>query len=443
MVDPNISVEFENYVGPHLFYNSVQDIRSIGTYLASSITPNLKGDADYSGKYIISHRPKLEWEKGKKSCDIFSISLTALIDNIDNIELIISQYLIDNYGYSLSDSDLLAHLLVIYNAVYRGDVNHLNENYTVEGSIVDNHEFIGIDMKYFNWAGKTNIYIPLSDHISLGRLSNIDTDKVIDEKVIESIRINNDNNIELREDIVEFKEREYDEISNELDEDKESLELLMTDIDRSNMEALDNKVVQISEKEKDLDTKESRILELRDELSDDKNDLIVTNILSSTGNTFPYILNRTVGSKMLGQLVKISKAGNITAYGSVNTIRSSYYFEYGGYLYIIAGGDSANQLITLGRLDRDSLSLLNWARIPCYENSIIISNNKLLYSIIEVDGGYYIGEFDLELNLLRRSSTDLIKDSYILFRNDIFYIQGEYNSIKLVNLSDFISTLSK
>ena len=37
------TIEFDNYVGPYLFYNSVEEIRNIGHELASGITPENKG----------------------------------------------------------------------------------------------------------------------------------------------------------------------------------------------------------------------------------------------------------------------------------------------------------------------------------------------------------------------------------------------------------------
>lgn len=439
----DITVEFENYVGPHLFYNSVEDIRRIGSSLADEITPNLKSDADYSGKYVIYHRPKLEWEKNIKSCDIFKITSTALIDNVDNIELILSQYLIDNYGYSLNDSELLAHLLVIYNAVYRADPKHLSENYTVEGAIVEDIENIGLDLQYFNWPGKTNIFIPLSDNIDMGSLTNIDTDEIIDSNIIVAIKLDEEDQIELREEIIEFKEREYDEVSEEIDEEKALIDDLVQEITVENKEEIEETIKEkeeiIAEKEEVLEDKEELILELRDDLSEDKNNLIVKDEENTVGETFPYIINKIVKGQKHGQLINISNMGIKVEESSVNTLRNNYFVKSGDYIYIIAGGDSANHLITLGQLESDSLSLVNWAEIPCYENSTIIINNKKIYSIIEIDSEYYIGEFNKELQLLRRSAVNLIKESYIILKSDVFYIQGEYNSIRLVNLSDFIS----
>ncbi|MGL1894117.1 MAG: hypothetical protein OCD02_20985 [Spirochaetaceae bacterium] len=450
-LEQETSVEFENYVGPYLFYNTVEEIRNIGAYLATKITTDLKSEGNYSNKYLMYHRPKLEWEKNINSCDIFEITSFALIDNIENIKLILSQYLIDTYGYTLEDSNLLAELLVMYNAVYRGDTEHLSQKYTSEGAIVDDPNNIGIDLHYYNWPGKTNMYIPLSDNILIGQLSNIDTDKILDDNVIDLITVELVDQIELREDIVDFKEREVDEEIKKIEDTKEKLLEEKSDIielikDDPENEALTNKLEDTKEKIDDLkvmeeliENKEDKILELRDDLAEDKNELIVKkDDVSTSTSVFPYILNRTDGDINFGTLLNITADGTIKTKGFVNSIRNNSYKSEGSYLYIIAGGDSENQIVTLGKLKQNDLTVVTWGNVECYDKSPIIFLGEKIYSTIIVDGKYYIGEFDSDLKLIRRTTDNLLKDSYIVLKDEVFYIQGEYNSIILVNLSDFI-----
>ncbi len=446
------TIEFDNYVGPYLFYNTVTEIRNIGTYLAQEITPTIKGEGNYSDKYKLHHRPKLEWEKQPLACDIFEITDQALIDNIDNIELILSQYLIDNYGYLETDADLLAQLLLIYNAVFRGDASHFANNYTTEGVISDDINNVGIDLHFYNWPGNTFIYIPLSDNLVLGKLDNIDSDIIIDDKVIENITLENENNIELREDIIDFKEREFDEISQDVEQDKEDLNTLIIEsqdeiVDDNNVDkiTIEEKIKEkesiIEEKTADLVKKEEKILELRDTLAEDKNEIITETKNSSTGGGFKYILNRQDGNTYFGQLINLSADGNKLNKSSVNSIRNNSFNKKGDNIFVIAGGEKANQLVTLGKLKSETLTLELWAEVVCYENSPIIIQGNYIYAVINVDDKFYLGEFDIDLKILRRSAVSLFKDSFIVLKNNIFYIQGENNNIELVNLSDFISIL--
>lgn len=437
------TIEFDNYVGPYLFYNTSSEIRNIGAYLAQEITPTIRGEANYSDKYKLHHRPKLEWEVQPLSCDIFEITDTALIDNINNIELIISQYLMDNYGYLEADADLLAQLLLIYNAVFRGDASHFNTNYTTEGVVSSDIDNIGIDLHFYNWPGNTFIYIPLSDNLILGKLNSIDSDIIIDDKVLENIKLENENNIEFREDIIDFKEREFDEISQDVEQDIEDLNTLILGSEDENVDKniIDGKEAEIKEKVADLDKKDKKILELRDALAEDKNELIIDKKKSSTNGSFNYILNRKSGNTYFGQLINLSEDGHKLTKSSVNSVRNNSFNKKGDDIFVIAGGEKANQLITLGKLNSETLILNVWAEVKCYENTPIIIQGNYIYAVIYVDGSYYLGEFDIDLKIKRRSGISLFKDSFIVLKNNIFYIQGENNNILLVNLSDFISML--
>ena len=82
---------------------------------------------------------------------------------------------------------------------------------------------------------------------------------------------------------------------------------------------------------------------------------------------------------------------------------------------------------------------MKWATANCFESSDIIFTGNKLYSLIIVENRYFIGEFDTDLNLVRRSAVSLNQNSYIINKSGSFYIQGDDNNIKLINLSDFIS----
>ncbi|WP_187759722.1 P83/100 family protein [Thiospirochaeta perfilievii] len=444
------NLQFENYIGPYLFYNSIGEIRSIGTYLAKEISTEIKSDANYSDKYKMYHRPKLEWEENIMSCDVFEITSKALIDNSNNIELIISQYIMDSYGYNIDDADLLAHLILMYNAAYRLDQKHYSDYYTTESII--STENLGIDLSYYNWPGKTYIYIPLSNNISFGKLSNIDSDILVEDKIIEKITVDDTNNIEIREDIIEYKERELEEVIENLDELKESLNQIEQPNQPNEPEIINDKVEEkpedvaakelkkeILKVQEDILEKDEKIVELRDNLADDKNEQIVEIKKTNSSSNFKYIMNRVNGDSYSGIIVNLDQDGNIINKSSVNSIKNNTFSIKADYLYIIAGGSNSNQIITLGRLSAATLDNELWGAVPCYEKSPIFISGKNIYVLIVEEGKYYLGEFDLDLNLVRKNSEPVYKDSFIVLKSDTFYIQGLDNNIKLVNLSDFSS----
>lgn len=456
-------IEFENYVGPYLFYNSVSDIRNIGTALADDITPGEKGDSDYAGKYKMFHSPSLEWEK-VRTCDVFNITETALIDNINNVELILSQYLIDQYGYSLEDADLLARLLTIYNAVYRGNEEHYLNTYTSESAKLENSEHLGIDTKYYNWPGKTYLYIPLAENIISGDLSNIDSDLFIEDDVIDHIKDTSDDSIELREEIIEFKERQIDEKVEQLDmelevmelelevlEDQlEEMELEQMDLEpmpledelqvkelEENIEELQAEIEEVKEEKEELKKTEEKVLDLRDDVAVDKNQEIEEKVELKSAVLF--LKNSSVRGTKMGQFLKLSDDGDVVASSNLNSVRESNFVIVRDNIYAIAGDEGDNHIISLASVDLATLKNLLTSKTPCYINSPILDIGNFIYAVIPVDGQYYLGEFNKDLNFIRKSPISFDKDSYIGYKDKRFYVQGTDNSIKWVNLSDFVS----
>ena len=286
--------------------------------------------SNYNDKYKLYHAPRLEWEKDRLSCDVFEITDRALIDNTANIELILSQYLIENYGYSEDDGDLLAHLVLVYNAVFRLNNSHFDSIYTSEGVVSTVN--LGIDLHYYNWAGKTFIYIPLSNNLEFGKLSTINSDILVDDEVIENIRVEDPDNIEVREEIIEFKEREYDElaeeiedlkkqvddkndaeetVSNELVENTESSRIDDTEkVSDTDDNSSDRDITdEIAEKEVVLEKKDEKIVELRDNLAADKNSLIEETVKFSK-DSIKYIINKTSGNRVYGVIYNLQKDGS-------------------------------------------------------------------------------------------------------------------------------------
>lgn len=446
----NAVIEFENYVGPYLFYNSVSEIRNIGSSLASGITQGKKSQSEYSGKYEMFHTPRLEWESSS-SCDVFNITENSLVDNIDNVELILSQYLIDLYGYNLDDADLLAKLILIYNAVYRGSNEHYKEVYTSESSILENPEFLGIDTKYYNWPGKSFVFIPLAENVISGDLSNIDSDLFIEEEVIDHIKDKSDDSIALREEIIDFKERQIDEAVEKLQEEENILETKKEELlevieeaeeeDKDEIETqieeIDKELELVEEKKEDLKKSEEKVLDIRDDVAVDKNKDIDKKVELESAVLF--LKNRDVSGTMMGQFYKLSDNGDIVASSSLNSVRNNNFIIDRNTVYAISGMESKNHIISLSSVDLATLKNLLVAEVSCYINSPILSIGGFIYTIVEADNEYYIGEFNQDLNFIRRSPQSINKDSYIAFKDGRFYVQGTDYSIRWVNLSDFVS----
>jgi len=204
------AVEFINYEGPHSRIETRAQIRSIGFNLGQNIKAgNTRSGA--LGRYFVIHS-KSDQDGLKLDADIFGLGVDVGVDHIRNMRLIIQGYLEAAYEYTERDAALLAEYITVYNAVYRGDMEFFNSRYKspVVSSLTG--EKAGLSLRYDEWPGQTLIVIPLGTGMG-GPLSSIDTSSISDSRVTESLRQEPDMSLDQRKDMVDLKEREADEAS--------------------------------------------------------------------------------------------------------------------------------------------------------------------------------------------------------------------------------------
>lgn len=207
----NTVIEFINYAGPHRIIESAASIRGIGENLGIKVAEDAANSfsSSSSEKYYVIHAID-ENEKSKLDADIIVLNKNAGVDHINNLRRIIAGYLHSAYAYSNEDSDTLAVFITVYNAVYRGKIDYFGERYKSVVTKNLDSKSCGLSINYKEWAGSTQIVIPLYDVLN-GGLSTIDTTTISDSEVIKSMKDDEDRNIDARKDLVDIKERESDE----------------------------------------------------------------------------------------------------------------------------------------------------------------------------------------------------------------------------------------
>ena len=205
------TIEFISYTGPHKIIDSVEAIKGIGKSLGKEIAPSrdTSKTANLGNKYTVIHAID-ENQTGKFDADIIFINKDANVDHITNLRRIISAYLVSAYDYSEADADTLAVFITVYNAVYRSDLDSFKNKYkdVVVKNLSSNN--CGLSVNYKDWPGASEIVIPLYD-VKNGGLSTIETSVISDKKVVESMKEDDDKNIESRKEMVDIKEREAEE----------------------------------------------------------------------------------------------------------------------------------------------------------------------------------------------------------------------------------------
>ncbi|MDR0324174.1 MAG: hypothetical protein LBI12_06995 [Treponema sp.] len=218
-------VVFINYEGPHARIDTREEIRQLGVVLGQNISEREKGLEPALAAMSIEQRRQYSYlfqtgalnryfvihsvsgpEDGKFDADIFGLGVDAGVDHIRNLRTIIQGYLQTAYDYSESDARLLAEYITIYNAVYRGNWDFFVSRYKTP--VINNlvRDRAGLSIRYDEWPGRTLMLIPLGT----GGIGAVDTSAIMDRRVIEELRREEDQGVPQRQGMVEIMEREAD-----------------------------------------------------------------------------------------------------------------------------------------------------------------------------------------------------------------------------------------
>lgn len=220
----NMDLEFVNYKGPYDSTNTYEQIVGIGEFLARQLT-NSNSNSSYYGKYFINRF--IDDQDKKASVDVFSIGSKSELDSILNLRRILTGYLMKSFDYDRSSAELIAKAITIYSAVYRGDLDYYKGFYIDPALKSLTKENAGLSRVYSQWAGKTQIFIPLKKNILSGNVeSDIDIDSLVTDKVVKALLSENEAGVNFARDITDIQgethKADQDKIDIELDNVHES-----------------------------------------------------------------------------------------------------------------------------------------------------------------------------------------------------------------------------
>jgi hypothetical protein len=177
-------IEFKNYVGPHKVIESRVSIQGIGTELGRQIKAGAL-HAEYGQKYRIVRVH--DAAPDKLSADLLILGPDAGVDNIRNLNWIVSAYLQQEFGYAPADADLLSDFVTRYNAFYRGKLDYIQATFIPAVGENVTAENAGIALSYTDWPGKTRLLIPLRDSLSKGLAGGLNTEEVSNKEIVKSM----------------------------------------------------------------------------------------------------------------------------------------------------------------------------------------------------------------------------------------------------------------
>mgnify|MGYP006290079719 CR=1 FL=1 len=455
-------VDFENYTGPHEIINTVEEILGIGRNLAAG-----RGGI----KYRIIRAVDPEAEVGLDS-DILVIEESARVDHIKNVRRILSGYLMETYGYGSGDAMVLSEFITYYNAVHRADMEYIRTRYkqVVVDSLVP--EKAGIARSYRDWPGKTMILIPLTERAVEGGLGALDSEELSTEEVIDEIREQEDRGVEERKEMVELREREIEEERQALEEERRRLEEEEA-AEEAAEDGADERIVQaepedtgeeaagsseeeellredreeaeerIAAREEELQEREERVREERERIARDEQELIEergTAEAPETGEGILFPRVRTERGRVLSRLVSLdTETGTILRESEADTVIGREYQSYGENFLVLAGPISSGGTVTLLLMNGEDLTTLAESERVVYVNSYVETNGRNIFAVVEEDGGWYIGKYDPNLELVLRSDRPVTMDTVIVTQGNLVYAQAADGTILSFTAAELVS----
>jgi len=498
------TIEFINYTGPHKFINSIKEIKGIGSVLGKTVSSDITKSAVSGAKnrYYVIHA--VDETSGKLDADILFLGENASVDHIDNLRRIISGYLTEAYGYSEKDADTLAVFITVYNAVYRGNLDVFSSKYkdvVLRNLSKDN---CGLSVNYKDWPGKSEIVIPLFD-LKNGGLSTVDTSVISDTKVVESMKEDDDKNIESRKEMVDIKERESDEASEKAKEsqktaveeqkkakeeevkteqakeelkeaektadEKQKIADENPDDKEAQKEAEEAKTV-VEEKQEALEKQEEKETEQKQKAEEAKKDAEESQKIADRKEneaqserkeiakdqsevqkkeaemskmTPEYGIVITDEKTMLSRLVKFSKeTGAIMKNSPVTVIRNRTIYKTSNGYIAIAGEESAggNQEIKLIILDSENMEITAESKYAVAADSVLVKDGSDYYCVIISEGKNYVAKFDEKLNANMISSVEAMSCTPISITDSGIVITAANGKFVVLDKSD-LSNINK
>lgn len=427
------AIQFENYGGPHAVIESAEAITGIGTELGREVAENLETmiTVHPEGKYTLVHAVDLTVPEGLDA-DILIFQPSAGVDHIDNVRRILRGYLCSAYGYNDEDAQVLAVFITVYNAVYRGQMDYFSGKYKEIVCKNLTAESAGLSRNWEEWAGKTQIVIPLFD-VRNGGLSTVDTTAISDDKVVEALQNEDDKAVEEREKLTEIKEREAQEASEKAkDAQKDSVKQK----NDGNMEAAQASAKQASEQQQTADKKTAEVRTDRESIAGDKAAVLAApGAAESVPVTGLFVVNAKKNFYTLQTVDALS--GAVLKKSAVKEIRTRTVFVVSPQEYLaVCGVKDGHSAIRLCLIDSSTLEIIKQSGEDLCEEAEIVPVNGEFYTIVENEKNCNIAVYDANLTLKRQSTLAVSPKTPINITANGILVTDAKGNPRLLNLAD-------
>ncbi|WP_028973074.1 P83/100 family protein [Spirochaeta cellobiosiphila] len=441
------AIEFTRYVGPHSVIQSANSIASIGSYLGRESSSDNK--ANYADKYIVNRY--IEESSGFNG-DVISITSKAEVDDIDNLRRILSGYFQQAYEYNPEEALLLAKVVTIYNAVYRKKLTYFIDNYVPSLSRSLEEENVGLSTHWEDWAGHSQIIVPLRNSFSSGDNSKLDTDSLTTQDVINDIG-NSDEGLETRKDITELKENEIQEDKEAVDAKEEELQQRQEALDNNEQnlsvkdkqeeqEAINQEKTEVDEAKADIAQREEQLAKERDDIAQEEQAKIQNEqeAAKNTDNNDPSIqqdIKKVLflevngqGEQAYAQLVIINaETKDKIKESALNTVRGRRFEYYGNSILVVAGREDRGGAVKLILLDSSELGMILESDVEVFGNTLLLQDGQNIYAVVKSGSDWVLGLLNSELKLVVESEEKVYPYTAMELAEGKLYLQSQNGSI--------------
>ena len=409
------TIQFENYAGPHAVIETADAITGIGTALGRAVAdaPDDYAEIQPAGKYTLIHAVSAD-DSGKLDADILVLNATAGVDHIRNLRRILTGYLVAAYSYETAEADAIATFITVYNAVYRGEISTFIEKY--KSSVVQllDASKVGLSTRWQEWAGNTQIVIPLGTFREDGSLS-VDTSTISDEKVLDALRKEDDKSVEKREQLNAIKEKESTDAQQKANEAQKDAAQKRSEGDKEGAKAsaktateqqqiADRKRTEVQEEQKDIE-RDKKALE-KEEAVDENGYLVGLFSADNKGSRFTLVTVDGADGKVVREAAvsQIRSAVVYAVHGIMVTNDEGERKNYDELYLAICGENSGKSAVRLCLIDSKGVEIVKESAETLSEHSPLVPLGDGYCVIIAEAGKYYAAIYDKTLTQLHKSA---------------------------------------
>ncbi len=408
------AVQFENYGGPHAHIDTADAIVNIGAELGRDVAADLEKSEYYrpNAKYSLIHVVDSEVTEGRDA-DILLLNETAGVDHIKNLRRIVTGFLQAAYNYNREDAEVIATYVTVYNAVYRQQIQYFQERYKPAVLSYLDADKVGLSTNWEDWAGKTQIVIPLND-VNAG-ISVVDTTTISDENVVEALRKEEDKAIEVREDMTDLKQREATSATEKAQEAQKDATVQRN---AGNTEQAAQSAKTATTQQQIADRKNIEVRNDTAAIVEDKNILNGTTVaeVDNTNNvTGLFVVDESRSlytlitvNGMTGEVIRRSPVKQIKGklvyiVDNISIVQDDGTNFYDKMFLTVCGVNDGHSATRLCLIDADKLELQKQSTQILSDTTEFLRSGDSYFVVVSASDGYHAAVFDRNLNMLRQS----------------------------------------